>query len=164
MLYCGSYWRAVQNILVDHHCQCRDIFLCPHDGDTGYGVFISDFDSALQVDRGREKLERSKRHGQPIAYSVHGTPGYCSPEVSEGRVLNISQDAIYVNTISVSNLLGLLLNAIYFLCHRLILLFVLSQCVRAFASLWNSEYACVCMYASQEDQQIADATPYSNNY
>ena len=77
---------AVQNILVDRHCQCRDIFQCPHYGDTGYGVFISDFDSALRVDRGREKLERSKLQGQPIEYSVHGTPGYRPPEVGEGRV------------------------------------------------------------------------------
>ena len=49
-------------------------------------MFISDFDSALRVDRGREKLERSKLHGQPIKYSVHGTPGYRPPEVGEGRV------------------------------------------------------------------------------
>ena len=74
---------AVQNILVDRHCQCTDIFQCPHYGDTGYGVLISDFDSALRVDRGREKLERSKLHGQPIKYSVHGTPGYRPPEVGE---------------------------------------------------------------------------------
>ena len=75
---------AVQNILVNRHCQCRDIFLCPHDGDSGYGVLISDFDSALQVERGREKLERTKLHGRPIKYSVHGTAGYRPPEVGEG--------------------------------------------------------------------------------
>ena len=79
-----SFCIAVQNILVDRHCQCRDIFQCPHYGDTGYGVFISDFDSALRVDRGREKLEWSKFHRQPIKYSVHGTPGYRPPEVGEG--------------------------------------------------------------------------------
>ena len=75
---------VVQNILVDRHCQCRDVFLCPHDGDSGYGVFISDFDSAQQVDRGREKLERTKRYSHPITYSVHGTVGYRPPEVGEG--------------------------------------------------------------------------------
>ena len=79
-----SFPTAVQSILVDRHCQCRDIFLCPHDGDSGYGVFISDFDSALQVDRGRERLERTKLHGRPIKYSVHGTVGYRPPEVGEG--------------------------------------------------------------------------------
>ena len=83
-----SFCTAVQNILVDRHCQCKDIFPCPHEGDSGYGVFISDFDSALQVDRGREKLERSKLHGHPIKYSVHGTPGYRPPEVGEGRDRN----------------------------------------------------------------------------
>ena len=78
---------AVQNILVNRHCQCRDIFLCPHDGDSGYGVFISDFDSALQVERGREKLERTKLHGRPIKYRVYGTDGYRPPEVGEGMFL-----------------------------------------------------------------------------
>ena len=73
----------VQNILVDHHCQCKDLFLCPHYGESGYGVFISDFGSAQQVDRGRGKLERVKLHGQPIKYSVCGTPGYQPPEVSD---------------------------------------------------------------------------------
>ena len=74
----------MQNILIDRHCQCRDIFLCPHDVDSGYGVLISDFDSVLQVERGREKLERTKLHGCPIKYSVHGTAGYRPPEVGEG--------------------------------------------------------------------------------
>ena len=83
-----SFCIAVQNILVNRQCQCRDIFLCPHEGDSGYGVFISDFDSALQVDRGREKLERSNLHGRPIKYSVHGTPGYRPPEVGEGRMVS----------------------------------------------------------------------------
>ena len=71
--------------MVDRHCQCKDLFLCPHYGESGYGVFISDFDSALRVDRGREKLERSKLHCHPIKYSVHGTPGYRPPEVGERR-------------------------------------------------------------------------------
>ena len=75
---------AVQNILVDCHCQCRDIFLCPRDGDRGYGVLISDFDSVLRVERGREKLVRTKLRGRPIKYSVHGTPGYRPPEVGKG--------------------------------------------------------------------------------
>ena len=83
-----SFCIAVQNILVHRHCQCKDIFLCPHEGDSGYGVFISDFDSALQVDRGREKLERSNLHGRPIKYSVHGTPGYRPPEVGEGMMVS----------------------------------------------------------------------------
>ena len=87
-LFTLSFLPAVQNILVDHRCQCRDIFLCPHEGDSGYGVFISDFDSALQVNRGREKLERSKRRGHPVKYRLHGTPGYRPPEVGEGRVLS----------------------------------------------------------------------------
>ena len=81
-----SVCTAVQNILVDRRCQCRDIFLCPHEGDNGYSVLISDFDSVLQVDRGQEKLERLKQHGRPIKYSVHGTPGYRPPEVGVGRV------------------------------------------------------------------------------
>ena len=78
---------TVQNILVNRRCQCSDIFLCPHEGDSGYDVFISDFDSALQVDRGWEKLERTKLHGHPIKYSVHGTGGFRPPEVGEGRVV-----------------------------------------------------------------------------
>ena len=82
MNFAASNPTAVQNILVDHHCKCKDIFLCRHKGDRRYGVFISDFDSALQVDRGREKLERSELHDHPIKYSVHGTPGYQPPEVS----------------------------------------------------------------------------------
>ena len=79
------YCIAVQNILVDRHCQCKDLFLCQHYGESGYGVFISDFDSTLRVDRGREKLERSKLHHHPIKYSVHGTLGYRPPEVGERR-------------------------------------------------------------------------------
>ena len=87
---------VVQNILVDRQCQCReaqeevptrDLFLCPHYDDSGYGVFISDFDSALQVDRGQEKLKRSKLYCHPIKYSVHGTPGCRPPEVIEGTVV-----------------------------------------------------------------------------
>ena len=86
LYFVSPFCIAVQNILVDCHCQCRDIFLCPHYGDTGYGVFISNFDSALRVDRGREKLERSKLYSQPIKYSVHSTPGYRPPEVGEEKV------------------------------------------------------------------------------
>ena len=74
---------AVQNILVDRHCKCEDIFLCPHEGDSGYSVLISDFDSALHVDRGRERLERSKHCCRPIKYSLHGTAGFRPPEVGE---------------------------------------------------------------------------------
>lgn len=76
---------AVLNILLDHHCHCKDIFLCPHPGDTGYGVFISDFNSAPQVDRGRKKLKMPKPHCQPVKYSVHGILGYQSPEVGERK-------------------------------------------------------------------------------
>ena len=86
MSFCALFplCTAVQNILVDRHCQCRDIFLCPHDGDSGYGVLISDFDSALQVEKFREKLERTNLLGHHITYSVHGTDGYRPPEVGEG--------------------------------------------------------------------------------
>ena len=85
---------AVENILVNRSCQCRDIFLCPHEGDSGYSVLISDFDSALQVDRGREKLEKSNLYGRPIKYSVHGTPGYRPPEVGERRDSNPIQSSV----------------------------------------------------------------------
>ena len=76
-----QFCTAVQNILVDRHCRCEDIFLCPHSGDRRYGVLISDFDSALRVKKGREKLQMASH---PIKYRVHGTAGYRPPEVGEG--------------------------------------------------------------------------------
>ena len=82
-LDCDLSWLAVQNILVDRHCQCRDIFLCSHRGDTGYGVLISDFGSAQRVDRVRQKLNQLEACHRPIKYSVYGTPGYRPPEVGE---------------------------------------------------------------------------------
>ena len=42
----------VQNILVDVRCNCEDIFQCPHEGDSGYRVYISDFDQAVHIDEG----------------------------------------------------------------------------------------------------------------
>ena len=84
--FCLFLWRLYCSAKHRHY-QCRDIFLCPHDSGSGYGVLISDFDSALQVERGREKLERTKLHGRPIKYSVHGTAGYRPPEVTEERVV-----------------------------------------------------------------------------
>ena len=91
--YCAC--TAVQNIVVNRHCQCEDIFLCPHDGDSGYGVFISDFDGAWQVERGRKKLERTKLHGRPTKYCVYGTVDYRPPEVDAGRIVT-TQSCIYV--------------------------------------------------------------------
>ena len=72
----------VQNILVDVHCNCEDIFQCPHEGESGYRVYISDFDSVLDVERTRKRLEKRSEMRLPVRYSVHGTPGYRPPEVS----------------------------------------------------------------------------------
>ena len=72
----------VQNILVDVRCNCKDIFQCPHEGDSGYRVYISDFDSVLDVERTRKRLERRSEMRLSVRYGVHGTPGYRPPEVS----------------------------------------------------------------------------------
>ena len=40
---------SVQNILIDCHCNCKDIFQCPHEEDSGYRVYLSDFDSAVII-------------------------------------------------------------------------------------------------------------------
>lgn len=85
LLHLYPFCIAVQNILADCHCQCRDIFLCPHHGDSGYCEFISDFDSALQVDRGREKLQIEVK-AEPATHQVYrvlGTLGYQPPEVGK---------------------------------------------------------------------------------
>ena len=42
----------VQNILVDVRCNCVNIFKCPHEGDSGYRVYISDFDQAVHIGEG----------------------------------------------------------------------------------------------------------------
>ena len=72
----------VHNILIDIVCNCEDIFQCPHEGESGYRVYISDFDSAMDVERTRRRLEERGRKRYPLRYSVHGTPGYRPPEVS----------------------------------------------------------------------------------
>ena len=42
----------VHNILIDIVCNCEDIFQCPHEGESGYRVYISDFDKAAHIGEG----------------------------------------------------------------------------------------------------------------
>jgi serine/threonine protein kinase len=42
----------LHNILIDIVCNCEDIFQCPHEGESGYRVYISDFDKAAHIGEG----------------------------------------------------------------------------------------------------------------